>query len=77
LKAWITKTLPRTMREIGARIEKECGIAYQGRSMLIALLRRHGMEHRKPKAVSRKLEPEKQAAFIRANENLLNHLRAE
>ncbi|MGH7118436.1 MAG: IS630 family transposase, partial [Acetobacteraceae bacterium] len=33
-----------------------------------------GMEHRKPKAVSRKLGPEKQAAFIKAYEELLNHL---
>ncbi len=27
LKAWITATLPRTRREIGAWIEKGCGIA--------------------------------------------------
>ena len=33
-----------------------------------------GMEHRKPKAVSRKLDPDKQAAFIQAYENLLNQL---
>ncbi len=74
LKAWITAMLPRTTREIGAWIEKECGIAYQGRSGLIALLHRLGMEHRKPKAVSRKLDPAKQAAFIKAYEELLNHL---
>jgi transposase len=77
LKAWITETLPRTTRAIGAWIEQECGIAYQGRSGLIALLHRLGMEHRKPKAVSRKLDPEKQAAFIKAYENLLNHLAAD
>ncbi len=71
---WISATLPRTTREIGAWIEKECGIVYQGRSGLIALLHRLGMEHRKPKAVSRKLDPAKQAAFIKAYENLLNHL---
>ena len=29
LKAWISETLPRTTREIGAWIERECGIAYQ------------------------------------------------
>jgi transposase len=61
LKAWIT--LPRTTRAIGAWIEKECGIEYQGRSGLIALLHRLGMEHRKPKAVSRKLDPDKQAGL--------------
>ena len=74
LKAWITETLPRTTRAIGAWIEKEYGIAYQGRSGLIALLHRLGMEHRKPKAVSRKLDTEKQAAFIKAYADLLNHL---
>ena len=74
LKAWITETLPRTTRAIGAWIEKEFDIAYQGRSGLIALLHRLGMEHRKPKSVSRKLDTEKQAAFIKAYNNLLNHL---
>src|SRR6187551_1439229 len=68
LKAWIAETLPRTTREVGAWIEKECGIEYQGRSGLIALLHRLGMEHCKPKAVSRKLDPAKQAAFIKAYE---------
>ena len=77
LKAWIAETLPRTTREIGAWIEKECGIEYQGRSGLIALLHRLGMEHRKPKAVSRKLDPEKQAAFIKSYADLLNHLDAD
>ena len=74
LKAWITETLPRSTRAIGAWIEQECGIEYQGRSGLIALLHRLGMEHRKPKTVSRKLDPEKQAAFIKAYEDLLNHM---
>jgi len=77
LKAWITETLPRTTREIGAWIEQECGIAYQGRSGMIALLHRLGMEHRKPKSVSRKLDPDKQAAFIKAYESLLNNLGAD
>jgi len=77
LKAWIRETLPRTTREIGAWIEQECGVEYQGRSGLVALLHRLGMEHRKPKAVSRKLDPQKQAAFIKAYEDLLNHLGAD
>jgi transposase len=74
LKAWVTEALPRTTREVGAWIETECGIAYHGRSGLIALLHRLGMEHRLPKAVSRKLDPEKQATFIKAYEDLLTHL---
>jgi hypothetical protein len=56
------------LRRVGAWIEKECGMAHQGRSGLIALLHPRiksgdlGMENRQPKAVSRKLDPEKQAA---------------
>ena len=32
------------------------------------------MEHRKPKAVSSKLDPDKQAAFIKSYNNLLNYM---
>jgi transposase len=66
LQAWVSATLPRTAREVGAWIEREFGIVYQGRSGLIALLHRLGLEHRKPKPLSRKLDPAKQAAFIAA-----------
>src|SRR6202521_4020526 len=74
LKTWIAETLPRTTCQVGAWIEKECGVTYESRSGLIALLHRLGMEHRKPQAVSRKLDPNKQAAFIKSYENLLNHI---
>ena len=74
LKAWIARTLPRTTREVGAWIARECGIEYQTRSGLIALLHRLGMEHRKPKAISRKLNPEKQQAFIKEYNDLLNRM---
>jgi transposase len=40
LKSWIAETLPRTTREVGAWIETECGITYESRSGLIALLHR-------------------------------------
>jgi transposase len=76
LKTWVTETLPRSTNEVGAWIARECGIEYQGRSGLIALLHRLGMEHRKPKAVSRKLDPAKQEAFIKSYEALLNQLPA-
>ena len=72
LKAWISETLPRTTCAVGAWIEQEYGIIYESRSGLVALLHRLGMEHRKPKAVSSKLDPDKQAAFIKKYENLLN-----
>ncbi len=74
LKAWITETLPRTTREVGAWIEQEFGIEYESRCGLVALLHRLGMEHRKPKTVSRKFDPRKQATFIQSYEDLLNHL---
>ena len=32
------------------------------------------MEHRKPQVVSSKLDPDKQAAFIKQYDNLLNHM---
>jgi hypothetical protein len=77
LKTWIAKTLPRTTREVGAWIAQECGAGYESRSGLVALLHRRGMEHRKPNAISRKLDPEKQAAFIKKYEDLLNQLSAD
>ena len=52
-------------------------IEYEGRSGLIALLHRLGMEHRKPTAISRKLDPAKQVAFIKAYDALLNQLSAD
>src|SRR4249919_1553498 len=77
LKAWIAATLPRSTRAVGAWIAAECGIEYQTRSGLIALLHRIGMEHRKPTAISRKLDPAKQAAFIKGYEALMNQLSAD
>jgi transposase len=77
LKVWIAGTLPRTTRRVGAWIANEFGVEYQTRSGLIALLHRLGMEHRKPKAISRKLDPMKQAAFIKRYEALLNQLAAD
>ena len=77
LKAWVSETLPRTTHEVGAYIEQEFGIEYQGRSGLIMLLHRLGMEHRKPKAMSRKMDPAKQAAFIKRYDALMNQLAAD
>jgi hypothetical protein len=77
LKAWITATLPPSTRTVGAWISAECGIEYQTRSGLIALLHRIGMEHRKPKAISRKFDPVKQVAFIKGYEALMNQLSAD
>ena len=76
-KAWITESLPRSTREIGAWIEREFGIVYGSRSGLVALLHRLGMEHRRPRAISRKLDPAKQEAFIKAYEGLMNRLPAD
>src|SRR3954453_22647494 len=64
LKAWVTEALPRTTHEIGAWIEREFGVVYESRGGLAALLNRLGLAYRKPKAVSRKLDPARQRAFI-------------
>ena len=77
LKTWIIATLPRTAREAGAWVAREYGIEYQTRSGLIALLHRLGMEHRKPKAISRRLEPAKQETFIKKYNALMNHISAD
>ena len=59
---------------VGAWIEHEFEVVYESRSGLIALLHRLELEHRKPEAVSRKLDPAKQQAFIDAYETLLRTL---
>ena len=74
LKAWITATLPRSSREIGAWIEQEFGISYQGRAGLVGLLHRLGMEHRKPAMVPRKRDEARQKAFIELYNQLLRNL---
>ena len=74
LKAWVSATLPRTTRQIGAWIATEFGLEYAGRSGLIALLHRLGLEYHKPEVIPRKLDEEKQKAFIAAYEKLLNSL---
>ena len=67
-------TLPRTTRMVGAWIEHEFEVVYESRSGLIALLHRLGLEHRKPQAVSRKLDAARQQAFIDTYEGLLKTL---
>ena len=74
LTSWISQTLPRSTRQIGAYIEKEFGVVYESRSGLIALLHRLGLEYSKPETIGRKLDVEKQKAFIEAYQNLLNSL---
>ena len=77
MKAWITATLPRSTRRIGAWIEQEFCVSYQSRSGLLALLHRLGLEYRKPCAVPRKLDEAKQRAFIKGYTDLLNRLPAD
>ena len=74
LKAWVGAALPRSTRQIGAWIAKEFGVVYESRSGLIALLHRLGLEYHKPNVIPRKLDEEKQKAFIESYENLLNSL---
>ena len=74
LKAWVAAVLPRTTRQIGAWIEREFGVAYEGRSGVIALLHRLGLEYHKPEVIPRKLDEDKQKAFIASYEKLLNSL---
>ena len=74
LKAWVATALPRTTRQARRWIENEFGVVYEGRSGLIALLHRLGLEYHKPNVIPRKLDEEKQKAFIEGYEKLLNSL---
>ena len=53
LKAWVTATLPRSTRRVGAWIEKQFGLVYESRSGLIALLHRLSLEYHKPEVIPR------------------------
>ena len=72
LKAWIGAALPGSTRQIGAFIEAQFGLAYEGRSGLIALLHRLDCEYRKPEIIPRRLDEDKQQAFIASYEEQLN-----
>ena len=74
LKVWVSARLPRTTRQVGAWIEKEFGLIYESRSGLLALLHRLGLEYHKPEIIPRKLNEEKQRAFIAGYEKLQNSL---
>jgi transposase len=74
LKAWITANLPHSTCQVGAWIEREFGLLYESRSGLITLLHRLGLEYHKPNAIPRKLDEEKQKAFIENYEKLMNSL---
>jgi transposase len=74
LKDFVTTTLPRSTREIGAFIERKFGLVYESRSGLIALLHRLGLEYHKPTVIARKLDEDKQKAFIEGYDKLLNSL---
>jgi len=76
LKAHVAQVLPRTTREIGAFIEREFGVIYESRPGLIACLHRLGLEYHKPEVIGRKLDTNKQQAFIAGYERLLNALGA-
>ncbi len=74
LKVFVDAALPRSTRQIGAWIEKEFGLVYESRSGLIKLLHRLGLEYHKPDVIPRKLDKEKQQAFIDSYEDLQNSL---
>jgi transposase len=74
LKAFVATTLPRSTRQVGAFIAREFGLTYESRSGLIALLHRLGLEYHKPTVIARKLDEEKQKAFIEGYDKLLNSL---
>ena len=77
LVAWVKSTAPRSTRQIGAWIARECGVEYESRSGLVALLHRLGLVYRKPEVVPRHLDEAKQRAFIALYEKRMNSLSAD
>jgi transposase len=74
LKAFVATTPPRSTREVGAFIAQEFGLVYESRSGLIALLHRLALEYHKPNLIPRKLDEDKQKAFIEDYDKILNSL---
>jgi transposase len=74
LKVFVSTRLPRSTRQVGAWIEQEFGLVYESRSGLIALLHRLGLEYHKPNIIPRKLDEDKQKAFIESYDKLMNSL---
>jgi transposase len=74
VKNFVAATLPRSTREVGAFIAQQFGLVYESRSGLIALLHRLGLEYHKPQVIARKLDEDKQKAFIADYEKTLNSL---
>lgn len=72
MKSWIVRTLPRTTCVIGAYVAQEFGVVYESRSGLIKLLHRLGLEYRTPEVIGRRLDADKQQAFIATYEKLPN-----
>jgi transposase len=73
LRKWVAETLPCSTSWIGAWIEQEFDVSYT-RSAIIKLLHRIGIEFKKPKMVSQKMDVTKQQAFIEFYNKLLNSL---
>ena len=73
LKKWVTEKLPRSTSQIGAWIEQEFDVRYT-RSAIIKIMHRIGMEFKKPKMVSQKMDVAKQQAFIEMYNKLLKSL---
>lgn len=76
LSAWLEERFCRSTVQIRAYMSSGFNIGYS-HSGCIKLLTRLGFEYRKPKALPRVADVEKQAAFIAFYENLLNNLPAD
>jgi len=74
LAEWVAETAPRSTPEVSAWIANRFGVIYESRSGLAALLHRLGFDYRRPKAIARKMDVQKQRAFIASYESVLNGL---
>jgi len=76
LRAWLDDRFCRSADEVRAYLAAEYDLRYS-HSGCLKLLRRLGFEYRKPKALPRVADEEKQAKFIAFYENMMNALPAD
>ena len=65
LKAYITQTLPRSTRQIGAFIERDFGVIYESHAGLIKLLYKIKLKKKKIKIIKKKINKEKKIKLIK------------
>ncbi|MGA2794499.1 MAG: hypothetical protein ABSE69_13400 [Roseiarcus sp.] len=73
MKEWVTAALPRSTCQVGAWIGTQSASPAKA-ARDTALLHRLGLDYHKPAVIPRKLNEDKQEAFVASYEKLMNSL---